>query len=180
MIINHSLLFSSLNSENSFLPDLKNLVIDEAHNIEDSITESLKESYSLKNLKEFFDRCEKVFRLKNIKQIDFINDKNAIITNLEILDEYAFSYINETVDTDNPYKTILAKDDYFKELEYEDILKKVNLLIIDIIDRLRVIPEYDFSKEVSFFEKIAKNIFTFFDKNNSKEYIKILSYNDRA
>ncbi|MDR2640917.1 MAG: hypothetical protein LBC61_06585 [Candidatus Peribacteria bacterium] len=53
-IINHSLLFSNLELENTILTNLNNLVIDEAHNIEDTITDSLKENYSLKILKEFF------------------------------------------------------------------------------------------------------------------------------
>jgi ATP-dependent DNA helicase DinG len=77
-IINHSLLFSSLESENTILPNLRNLVIDEAHNIEDTVTESLKETYSLKLLREYFERIERIFKLKNIKQIDFMNRKSSL------------------------------------------------------------------------------------------------------
>jgi hypothetical protein len=51
--------------------------------------------------------------------------------------------------------------------------------LIDIVDKLKIINEYDFSKEASFFDEIAKNIKDFFDKTNSNIYIKILTYTDR-
>ena len=41
VVINHSLLFSSLNAENSILGDYKNLIFDEAHNIEKVATDYL-------------------------------------------------------------------------------------------------------------------------------------------
>ncbi len=180
VIINHSLLFSDLESENSILYDLKNLVIDEAHNIEDSVTESLRESYNLKYFKEHFDKCEKIFTVKNIKKIDFLNKKESLLSNLEVLDDYAFSYINKKIPDDNQYKNILIKDDFFTELNFTILLSKINLDLIDIVDKLKVINEYDFSKEISYFDKIAKNINVFFDKNNFNKYIKILTYTDRT
>ncbi|MDD2908043.1 MAG: helicase C-terminal domain-containing protein [Candidatus Gracilibacteria bacterium] len=180
VIINHSLLFSDLESENSILYDMKNLVIDEAHNIEDSVTESLRESYNLKYLKEHFDKCEKIFTVKNIKKIDFLNKKESLLSNLEILDDYAFSYINKKIPDDSQYKNILIKEDFFTDLDFAILLSKINLDLIDIVDKLKVINEYDFTKELSYYDKIAKNINVFFDKNNHNRYIKILTYVDRT
>ncbi|MDR3150663.1 MAG: hypothetical protein LBU14_03490 [Candidatus Peribacteria bacterium] len=62
IVINHSLLFADLALDIPNLTNLDNIVIDEAHNIEDTVTDSLKEDYSLKNLKEFFEWLEKIFQ----------------------------------------------------------------------------------------------------------------------
>lgn len=179
VIINHSLLFTDLVSESKLLPDLNTLVIDEAHNIEDSITESLRESYNLKQLKEYFDKCEKIFNFKNIKKIDFLRTKETLLSNLEIIDDYAFSYINKKLPVDNQYKNLLATDDFFSDLDFSQILSKINLDLLDIVDKLKVISEYDFTKEIVFFDSLAKNIIDFFDKTNSKYFIKMISLNDR-
>ena len=50
IIINHSLLFSDLNRETWVLWKINNLIIDEWHNIEDTVTDSLKQRYNLKTL----------------------------------------------------------------------------------------------------------------------------------
>jgi len=179
VIINHSLLFTDLVAESKLLPDLNTLVIDEAHNIEDSITESLRESYNLKQLKEHFDKCEKIFNFKNIKKIDFLRTKETLLSNLEIIDDYAFSYLNKKLPSENQYKNLLVTDEFFSDLDFSQILIKINLDLLDIVDKLKVISEYDFTKEIVFFDSVAKNIIDFFDKNNSKYFIKMISYNDR-
>jgi Rad3-related DNA helicase len=160
------------------LTNLKNLVIDEAHNIEDTVTESLKEVYSLKILKEYFERFEKIFKLKDIKQIGFINKKNSLFSTLETLNDYSVSYLNNAVKEDNPYKTTLVKSNYFEDLEREDFVKKLNLDLLNIINILKIINEYDFSKEINFIDEIAKFINIFFNGNNSNKYIKIISFSE--
>lgn len=179
VIINHSLLFTDLVSDSKLLPGLENLVIDEAHSIEDSITESLRESYNLKYLKEHFDKCEKIFNFKNIKKLDFLRTKETLLSNLEVIDDYAFSFINKKIPDDSQYKNILVKEEFFSDLDFGEILKKINLDLIDIIDKLKVIPEYDFTKEIVYFDSIAKNIIDFFDKTNWNNFIKIISYTER-
>jgi Rad3-related DNA helicase len=167
-----------LEQENANLTNLKNLIIDEAHNIEDTVTESLKKTYSLKVLKEYFEKFEKIFKLKNIKQIDFMNKKESLFSILEVLDDYSTSYLNNVIKEDNPYKVTLVKDNYFENLKCEDFVKKLNLDFLNIIDKLEVINKYDFSKEINFVGEIAKFINVFFDKNNSDKYIKIVSFSE--
>lgn len=179
IVINHSLLFSDLESEKKILTSLKNLVIDEAHNIEDSVTESTKQRYSLYTLKDHFSNIEKIFTIKNIKKIELLNLKDSLIWNLEVIDDYAFSYIDSRTQSDQQYKTILVKDEFYNDLDFSNTIKKISLDLVDIIDKLKTINDYDFSKEASFFDEIAKNIKDFFDKNNSNIYIKILTYTDR-
>lgn len=180
VIINHSLLFTDMAADSKLLPDLKSIVIDEAHNIEDSITESLRQIYNLRYLKDHFDKCEKIFTIKNIKKLDFLNKKETLLSNLDILDDYAFNYINNRIPDDSQYKNILVKEDFFTDLDFVEIIKKINLDLLDIIDKLKVISEYDFTKELVFFDSVANNINTFFDKTNSNTYIKILTYAEKS
>jgi predicted DnaQ family exonuclease/DinG family helicase len=51
VVINHSLLFSTLGLENNILGDFKNLIIDEAHNIERVATEYLRSQISLQSIR---------------------------------------------------------------------------------------------------------------------------------
>lgn len=179
VIINHSLLFSDLETENGLLSWMKNLIIDEWHNIEDSVTESLKERYSFKATNEHIDKIEKIFVIKWIKKIDFLNSKERLISNLEIIDDYGFSYIDSKFSQDQRYKTLLINDDFYDEINFKEIIKKTSLDIIDIVDKLKVIEEYDFSKEIVFLESIAKNLRVIFDNNLKNKYIKIINYNER-
>jgi Rad3-related DNA helicase len=72
------LLFSNLELEIPVLTKLDNLIIDEAHNIEDTVTDALKEDYNLRNLKDFFLWLEKIFKAKNFKKIDLITKRDEL------------------------------------------------------------------------------------------------------
>jgi Rad3-related DNA helicase len=47
VIINHSMLLQDLKSKNGTFAQMKNLVIDEAHNLEDTTTQALKKSFTV-------------------------------------------------------------------------------------------------------------------------------------
>lgn len=178
-IINHSLLFISLQEWNTDLPKLDNLIIDEAHNIEDSLTESLKESYNFIQFNDYLERCHKVLKIKKIDSLDFLKVKEELIANLMVLDDYVIEYINEKSSENNQYKTVLIRDDFFVKLNCEDFVKKIKLNLLDLIDILRTKDDYDFIKELDFFEFIAKTLSDFFDNSNKNKYIKYLTHNEK-
>lgn len=82
VIINHSLLFSDLENENSILWSLQNIIIDEAHNIEDNITEVLKRRYNFKNFVEVLAKIEKILTIKDVNKLEFLVKKDNIFQNL--------------------------------------------------------------------------------------------------
>lgn len=178
IIINHSLLFSDIDTDKPILTWLKNLVIDEAHNIEDSITESLRDRYSLKSIIDNFSNIEKILNQKKIDKIHFLNKKNELINYLWVIDDYIFSYLNSKIPWDNLYKTILIKDDFYSDLDFKDILSKIKVLIVDIVDNLKIKKEYDFTNDLFFIDNIAKSLNVLFDRNSDKQFIKILTLND--
>jgi len=178
IVINHSLLFSDLNTEASVLWKMHNLVIDEGHNIEDTVTDSLKLKYSLSNIIEQFNLIEKIFIKIEAKKIDLIVLKESLISKLELLDDYLFSYLNEKVLDNNKYKKLLMQVDFFENTDFSSLLKKIELDFIDIIDKLAVEEWYDFTKEIGFIHQYLDSIKIMLDKKADKKYIKIITYND--
>lgn len=180
IIINHSLLFSDLNTETSVLWKMYNLVIDEWHNIEDTVTDSLKLKYSIDNIREQFNVIEKIYIKIEAKKIDLIVLKESLISKLELLDDYLFSYLKEKVLDNNKYKRILLQKDFFENTEFSGLLKKIELDFIDIIDKLAVEERYDFTKEIGFIHGYLDSIKIMLDKNSDNKYIKIINYNDKV
>ena len=178
IIINHSLLFADLNTENPILWKVKNLIIDEWHNIEDSVTESLRKKYSINSLWETFDVIENVLNKINAKKIELIKLKESLISKLELLDDYAFSYLNENVWENANFKMSLLKTDFFEDSNYENLIKKIELDFIDIVDILSVEEEHDFTKEIGLLQSNLEIIKIMLDKNADKTYIRILSFRD--
>ncbi len=180
IIINHSLLFSDINTKTPILTKLNNLVIDEWHNIEDSVTDSLKQKYSLTSLVDTFELTEKILSKIEAKKINFLKLKGDIISRLELLDDYCFNYVSRNTNADSLFKTVLLKKDFFSDIDYENILQKVNLWFVNIIDILSIEKEYDFSKEIALFQWYIDTIKIMLDKKAESTYIKIISLNDNS
>jgi len=179
VVINHSLLFSDLKGENSVLWNMENLIIDEAHSIEDSVTDSLKNRFFLKNLEDIFTYIDIVCDKKKIKKQDFNNVKKELLFHLDVIFDYCFSYVNSRVNDNSNYKSVLLKQDFFWEIEFEAISKEIYLKFLSIIEFLTDIEKFDFSSEIISLESYLDLMRIILDKWNDGEYIKIISYNDK-
>ena len=178
IVINHSLLFSDLKGETSVLWNIDNLVIDEAHNVEDSITESLRNRLNMRNLEDVFKYIETMCDKKEIKKIKFINPKEKLLSDLGVIFDYCFSYIHSKVSDKSNYKVALLKEDFFGELEFDVLSKKIESNFLSIIDFLSTTEEFDFSREILSLKAYFDLIKIILDKKGDKEYIRILTFND--
>ena len=177
IVINHALLFSDLENETPILTNLKNIVIDEAHNIEDTVTDILKKRYNFKNFVEVLWKIEKIFSLKNINKLEFLQKKESIFSKLDLLEDFWNSYISSKISQEQNYKTLLIWEDFYKEFDFSELLQKINLEIIWLIDLLKFEQWYDFSRDIFYFEwvlDVLNNIF----KSDNLDKIKILSLNE--
>lgn len=179
VIINHSLLFSDLKTDSSVLWKLENLVIDEAHSIEDSITDSLKQRVSLKLIEDNFLIIENIFNKKEIKKIELLKLKDELFSNLDLIFDYAFSYVNSKIQNNIDYKTILITWDFFEAANFDDLLKKINLIFLSIIDYLWTIGEFDFIKEKLLFSELEDFFNIILNKDLDNVYIKIINFNEK-
>ncbi|PZM85675.1 hypothetical protein DLH72_01680 [Candidatus Gracilibacteria bacterium] len=177
VVINHSLLFSDLENETPILTNMKNIVIDEAHNIEDTATDILKKKYNFKNFIEVLNKIEKIFTVKNINKLEFLQKKESIFSKLDLLEDFGNSYINRKISVEQNYKTTLILDDFYEEFDFSELLQKINLEIISLIDLLKTESEYDFSREVLYLDSVIdvlKNVF----KKENPEKIRIISLSE--
>lgn len=178
VIINHSLLFSDLENENSILWSLQNIIIDEAHNIEDNITEVLKRRYNFKNFVEVLAKIEKILTIKDVNKLEFLVKKDNIFSKLDLVEDFWNTYIARKTLADQAYKTVLIWKDFYEEFDFSDLLKKINLEIIWISDFLKTQENYDFSREILYFENILDVLNVIFKSDNSDSKIKILNFSE--
>ena len=178
VIINHSLLFSDLENENSILWSLQNIIIDEAHNIEDNITEVLKRRYNLKNFVEVLAKIEKILTIKDVNKLEFLVKKDNIFSKLDLVEDFWNTYIARKTLADQAYKTVLIWKDFYEEFDFSDLLKKMNLEIIWISDFLKTQEKYDFSREILYFENVLDVLNVIFKSDNSDSKIKILNFSE--
>ena len=178
VIINHSLLFSDLENENSILWSLQNIIIDEAHNIEDNITEVLKRRYNFKNFVEVLAKIEKILTIKDVNKLEFLVKKDNIFSKLDLVEDFWNTYIIRKTLADQAYKTVLIWKDFYEEFDFSDLLKKINLEIIWISDFLKTQEKYDFSREILYFENVLDVLNVIFKSDNSDSKIKILNFSE--
>lgn len=178
VIINHSLLFSDLENENSILWSLQNIIIDEAHNIEDNITEVLKRRYNFKNFVEVLAKIEKILTIKDVNKLEFLVKKDNIFSKLDLIEDFWNTYIAGKTLADQAYKTVLIWKDFYEEFDFADLLKKINLEIIWISDFLKTQENYDFSREILYFENVLDVLNVIFKSDNSDSKIKILNFSE--
>ena len=178
VIINHSLLFSDLENENSILWSLQNIIIDEAHNIEDNIIEVLKRRYNFKNFVEVLAKIEKILTIKDVNKLEFLVKKDNIFSKLDLVEDFWNTYITRKTLADQAYKTVLIWKDFYEEFDFADLLKKINLEIIWISDFLKTQENYDFSREILYFENVLDVLNVIFKSDNSDSKIKILNFSE--
>lgn len=178
VLINHSLLFSDLENENSILWSLQNIIIDEAHNIEDNITEVLKRRYNFKNFVEVLAKIEKILTIKDVNKLEFLVKKDNIFSKLDLVEDFWNTYITRKTLADQAYKTVLIWKDFYEEFDFSDLLKKINLEIIWISDFLKTQENYDFSREILYFENVLDVLNVIFKSDNSDSKIKILNFSE--
>ena len=178
VIINHSLLFSDLENESPILWSLQNIIIDEAHNIEDNITEVLKRRYNFKNFVEVLAKIEKILTIKDVNKLEFLVKKDNIFSKLDLVEDFWNTYITRKTLADQAYKTVLIWKDFYEEFDFSDLLKKINLEIIWISDFLKTQENYDFSREILYFENVLDVLNVIFKNDNSDSKIKILNFSE--
>ncbi len=179
VIINHNLLFSDLVSESSILWNIENLVIDEAHNIDDSITDSLKKSFNINNLEEVFSFINDVYNKKGLNKIELVKKQEDLLSNIELILDYSFSYLNSVVSNDNKYKVVLIKEDFFHKTDFKSLINKIELVFLDIIDTLSIIEDFDFIREKWLLQDMFDIIKIVIDEKSLKNNICMISYSEK-
>ena len=177
VIINHSLLFAELQNSFHALGTPEHIIFDEAHNIEESITEALRKKASLSYINDLFQMIELLFDRKNIPKIPLSRVKDTYITHLSYIFDELSSYLGTQVSPDSPYKTSLLKSDFYKTSTIQLLGKKILTAEKQILALLENTVEYNFSKEILLLKDFFQTIGVFLDEQK-QDSIKILTENE--
>lgn len=183
VIINHSLLVQDINSISPIFWQIQNLIIDEAHNLEDTTTSALKKSFWLNNLKENIDKILSILN-KNNYFIDNLDNKFWNLSSLvNLVFDLFIDYINKSNNYSNEIFEVLIKKDFFiQNKDIINVLNNIEILYIEILNLLSTTPDNVFNKlksEISFFEEIIQIIKISLDEKSSINYIPTFSYNSK-
>ena len=186
VIINNNILFQDIDGDNSILWKVENLILDEAHTLEDVVTNSFKKWFSIRDFEKNLINLEKVLR-KNKFTIWGLQKKTDILMfEMWIIFDTFQLYLNRKVKSDEKYKNVLIKEDFYDDnidsCDKKELSNIFLLKITEYIDQFSIAPDNVYLsiwRELRFLEDVMKIIKILLDKEDKNKHIKLVSYNDR-
>lgn len=181
VIINHSLLIQDASSTQPIFGQIKNLIIDEAHNLEDTITDALIKSFSLSSVKDSIDKILNILKKSNF-YIDNIDVKlENFYSQVTLLFDIFLDYsIKQNNFWNENYEALIDKDFYSDNQNIKNFSNNIEIILIEIFNHLQTSPDKVFSSiktDISNLEEILSIIKICLDEKSIKTYIPIFSYN---
>ncbi len=186
VIINNNILFQDIDGDNSILWKVENLVLDEAHTLEDVVTNSLKKGFNLRDFEKNLINLEKILR-KNKFEIWWLQKKtdNLMFEMWIIFDTFQL-YLNIKLRNNEKYQNLLLEEDFYNDnVDAIDKKELSNIFLIKIteyIDEFSIVPDKVYlaiTRELKFLEDSMKTIKILLDNKDKNKYIKLVSYNER-
>ncbi|MDD2487176.1 MAG: helicase C-terminal domain-containing protein [Candidatus Gracilibacteria bacterium] len=167
VVVNHSLLFQDLENVSSMiLPKIKNLIIDEAHNLEASVTDSLKKHCSIAQFETNLFILEAILKQKSksaesIKIEKFYEMKEGIIMHVGIIFDFLESYVEGKKDQSRDFdsRDFLIGSDLYKNESFGNILNILNSLegkIHFLLDYLYTVGDETFEKIEGYLKELEE------------------------
>jgi len=182
VVINNNILFQDISGNNNILWKVKNLVLDEAHNLEDIVTNSLKKSFSLLDVNRSFENIKKQILTYEDKINNFELLKEEILFELWTIFDVFSMYLYKKVSSKFKYKLSLIKKDFFLEdLDKKDLFNSINIKIISLLDAFSILPDKVYLKiwkEITFFENMLDILSIVMNEEKSSKYIQIVWENN--
>ena len=183
VIVNNNILFEDVLSENNILWEVKNLVLDEAHNLEDVLTSSLKKNFWWDDLERIFITIEKTLDEQWAADVSIKQRREQLVFDIGAVLWLFQDYIFSKVEQSSRYKKVLLKKDFF------ETNKDIGSLLSSINESFAYLFEAfdDFSddlylllgKEIQFLESIQNILTTVLHPDSSETYIPILSFYEK-
>jgi len=180
VILNNSILIKDIKNDNKIFWKIKNLILDEAHNLEDVITNSLKKSINLLDIKESIFSLNKILKKSefNLENIDTIFDQ-LIFSFWNLFDIFTF-YINDLSFRNTWIKSILINKDFLSKnfSNFDIILREVKLNLILLLDELAILPDnvyLSLNREISYLQISLELIEVYSSLDYDDNYIRLVS-----
>nr|MDD3720202.1 helicase C-terminal domain-containing protein [Candidatus Gracilibacteria bacterium] len=179
VIVNHSMLFTDLKNDFNYFGKIENLIIDEAHSIEDIATESLKNSFSAKGIEDIMNFIESIYKNNFYDLANFKAKKEDLLLNIKVIFDSFYTYLKTKTSNENFFISILIDEGFYsiQEEYFYTIINKNKELLLDIKEELQSV-NYDFSRESAFLDNIVDILDKIYDRNNADDFIKIAYYSE--
>jgi predicted DnaQ family exonuclease/DinG family helicase len=182
VVINHSILLQDIKNKSPIFWEIKNLIVDEAHNLEDTTTDALKKSFSLENLQESFSKIRSILSKHN-KIIDNLDNKiSNIINSVSLIFDLFGSYaIKKNSNGGHNFDTLIEKDFFSNELNVIELKNNLEITFIEILNSFSILEDKIYTAlktESSNIEEYLEIIKVCLDEKSSEHYIPVFSYNE--
>jgi len=182
-VINHAMLFQNLSWDNSILGEIEHLILDEAHNLEDTITWALKKWFSLDDLEKTFSKIQAKFTQHNFTEISFLPKADDVLFKAGMLFGLLEDYLNSKVGIWQKYRNSLLRDDFFiaDNIDKAWLILELKNLLLGLIDELTNSPEHvynDVNREISHLNHVYDIIDNSFEKEKAQQNIVMVSWRD--
>ncbi len=185
VIVNNSILFQDIAWDNTILWNIKNLVLDEAHNLEDVVTNALKKSFSIKDLEKTFNNILVSFKKFKHKINDFSKDSDDVLFNLQLIFDSLEIYLDYKVKDNTNYKNALIEQDFYNNnidnFNIDNLWKTIKISFNSLIDNLKITPDdlyLEINREISYLEMIVDIVDKILDKGAHDKYIRTINFSN--
>lgn len=185
VVINNNILFQDIDWDNNILWKVENLVLDEAHTLEDVVTNSLKKGFCLRDFEKHLIAVEKILKKYKFNWVDVKSKIDILMFEMWIIFDTFQIYLNIKVKNEDKYKNILIKEDFYNsdldDVDKRELSNLIQLKITDFLDQLSIVPDEVYLalwREIKFLEWVNLVIKILLDKEDKNKYIKLLSYNE--
>lgn len=178
IITNNHILFQDIISEGSLLWGVKNLILDEAHALEDVVTQSLKKSLWFASFQTLTQKIDQKIQKYKIVLETFALQKQQMLYDMAELFSIFEGALFENFSLDAKYKTLLLQESFFSEREELGMLAKK---IFDLAEGLKkwlqdcdeevALKFQSEIQEISFCQQVIAEVFFHRDFQKSFYYI---------
>lgn len=182
IITNNHILFQDVVSQWSLLWGVKNLILDEAHSLEDIVTQSLKKSLSFDGIQKLFQKIEsKILKKKIILESVWIKKQQILFDSAELFSIFEWKIFSE-FRLDQKYKISLLKKNFFNEewnlpllaKKVSDMLEFIRQEIISLWEKQSLFFSAEL-QEMVFIREIFSEVFF---ETNFEKYIYYISHDE--
>lgn len=179
VILNHSLLFSDIVIDGELSKTMENLIIDEAHSIEDVATETLKKRFSLQWFLSVSQFVYTQHIKNNLNAEAFTKQVETLERDFSLFQDVCISFIAKKYNIRGDYIYFLLQDPYFFQEDFLWIISGITKKIENLILLLKEKKELDIASEIGYLEDIKQVFLVCFSSDSKKEFIPTMSYNEK-
>lgn len=180
VIVNHSLLVQDAGSTQPIFGHIQNLILDEGHNLEDTMTDALIKSFTLQSLKDSIEKIQNQlkkgsFFIDNL-DIKFENFFWQVSLLFDLFLDYAMKQNTFGNDT---YQALIEKDFFLQNPNIFNLIHSLEIQSIEIFNHLQTSPDKVFQSlksEIVNMEEIIDIVKVCSSESASETFIPMFSY----